>query len=864
VLNKNGKVICGCIAMFIIKLQKRGMENHLDLKWLREMKNRIKVLIRKGIGIATLLLVIANCLMPIVSFQLAQVGAKTIIVPDDYKTIQEAINYASNGDVIFVRNGVYHEHIVVNKSVSLIGESKIATIIDGSGSRNVINITAYNVTITRLTVRNGGSLYNEGSGIFIYASYISYVNHGDYVNISQNLIINNWNGIVIYNAQNVLINDNEISSNVYNGIEISYAYNCTINKNNITKNEYGITLYGANHKVTWNNVSFNTISGIIIDSYGCEIIGNVVSNNTLDDGIILSGDNNKIINNTISSNGKYGMYIIGFNNSLLENRIFSNKEIGIFLYGSSGNIFKFNNITSNGQLGLLTNFDRNNTFICNIISTHTENGVGLFSSINNTYFQNNILNNKVGISLGTDSIGSRFVENTVKNNYVGVLVSSANNNTFYHNSFVNNTRQIYDRSWDHPWVSPSINNWDNGYPAGGNYWSDYVGSDRFYGPYQNLTGSDGIGDTPYIIDENNVDRYPLINPWPIQPRIVDIYFDKENARSFQIEIFNPLAAPSDATITRIMFGLEGEANFYDFVDTEPPIQNRILIKRGTSVNVTCFKIRMDSAIVTLGELIGSFGFAGKTVIVYVYFQEFAPVRKEIRLPFVKLYISANFDPKISFKKFEINVTNDALSEVNITITDISIIVLTIEGMDPDLQKGPVVIPPGKSVCFRFNGSWYGIVKTTVGILTEQGYIFREMVETQGNIFIVIQAISFDEKHKDHFNVTLFSMAESATYANVTKIICVFKNGTTIERSYPSVGIMPNSAITLKFDWNWTGYEGEIIEVKAYFLQDFETTPFSVQVIPEIPSITFLVLFMIASILLALHKRKKCSEKAGQF
>lgn len=52
---------------------------------------------------------------------------------------------------------------------------------------------------------------------------------------------------------------------------------------------------------------------------------------------------------------------------------------------------------------------------------------------------------------------------------------------------------------------------DDGYPSGGNYWSDYSGVDEKSGPNQDLSGSDGIGDTPYVIDENNTDHYPLIN-----------------------------------------------------------------------------------------------------------------------------------------------------------------------------------------------------------------------------------------------------------------------------------------------------------------------------------------------------------------
>jgi hypothetical protein len=52
--------------------------------------------------------------------------------------------------------------------------------------------------------------------------------------------------------------------------------------------------------------------------------------------------------------------------------------------------------------------------------------------------------------------------------------------------------------------------WDNGYPDGGNYWSDYTGTDVYSGAGQNMPGSDGIGDTPYVIDAHNRDNYPLM------------------------------------------------------------------------------------------------------------------------------------------------------------------------------------------------------------------------------------------------------------------------------------------------------------------------------------------------------------------
>ena len=72
------------------------------------------------------------------------------------------------------------------------------------------------------------------------------------------------------------------------------------------------------------------------------------------------------------------------------------------------------------------------------------------------------------------------------------------NNTIYHNDFVNNGLQVL--------ADGSANYWDNGYSSGGNYWSDYNGADADH---------DSIGDTPYIIDANNTDHYPLMTQYII-------------------------------------------------------------------------------------------------------------------------------------------------------------------------------------------------------------------------------------------------------------------------------------------------------------------------------------------------------------
>lgn len=133
-------------------------------------------------------------------------------------------------------------------------------------------------------------------------------------------------------------------------------------------------------------------------------------------------------------------------------------------------------------------------------------GVFLVSASQNTISGNNITTNDIGVVLISSSDYNNVVGNNVKqNNAYGIYVDSSSYNNIYHNNFADNMQQAY--------TSYSTNIWDHGYPAGGNYWSDYFEPDFYSGPFQNETGGDGIGDAPYVIDVSNIDNYPLINPY---------------------------------------------------------------------------------------------------------------------------------------------------------------------------------------------------------------------------------------------------------------------------------------------------------------------------------------------------------------
>lgn len=119
------------------------------------------------------------------------------------------------------------------------------------------------------------------------------------------------------------------------------------------------------------------------------------------------------------------------------------------------------------------------------------------------------MNSYIGVTFFNSS-SNNIIGNNIVNNYGGIgLQNSSLYNKIYHNNFINNTNQVYIDNSSLWW-----NVWDDSYPSGGNYWSDYDGFDYKSGPNQDHPGSDGIGDTPHLIIHLNVtgavDHYPLI------------------------------------------------------------------------------------------------------------------------------------------------------------------------------------------------------------------------------------------------------------------------------------------------------------------------------------------------------------------
>ena len=357
-----------------------------------------------AIALAVILALIVSVMMGV---QSAKSSPATIVVPDDYSTIHEAVNNAVDGDTVFVKNGIYpvdeNSTIVISKTLSLIGEDPANTVILGASSTYyengfAIRLAAPNITVSGFTITNfrvaiaivnyNAELYPSGCKIINN----NIVNNAEGIRpqrnnllISENNITKNNGGITGYNTENVIITRNYISENVY-GVNIGICRNIIVIENQISWNTGGLNLY------------------------------------------------------------YYGPHLVYGNN-------IKNNSWGIRFAEACGNA---------------------------------------------TVYGNNITQNDVGVVL------LNFPN-------AGDVVVSGVGNTVFDNRLINNTKQVSqeESSYNYPdttRMGTDIVLWNNS--TTGNYWSNYNGTDA---------NGDGIGDTPYIIDEKNQDNYPLILPHETAP-----------------------------------------------------------------------------------------------------------------------------------------------------------------------------------------------------------------------------------------------------------------------------------------------------------------------------------------------------------
>ncbi|MDY6965128.1 MAG: NosD domain-containing protein [Halobacteriota archaeon] len=337
-------------------------------------------------------------------------STETWYVDDDgganFTRIQDAINYASSGDIIIVKEGTYNENIDVNKRLTIRSENGplSTTVIASNSYDHVFDVTVGYVNISGFMIE--GATGSRKAGIRLHFS--------DYCNISGNIVSKNYYGIYLRSSSNNTLVENIMSDNDYTlsvyGYSLSHFTNSIDTTNKINGRPVYYWVGRQDQKIPGDAGYVGVVNSTNITVKDLTLTGN-------GQGVLFAyTDNSKIENVNVSNNGDYGIWLDHSNNNTLGGNTVSDNWHGTYLEDSSNNTLSGNSMEGNDV------------------------GIYLRKSSNNTLRDNNASNNLAGIILDSSSNYNTLAGNTVGGNNYGIQLYSSSSNTIANNNVKNNDK----------------------------------------------------------------------------------------------------------------------------------------------------------------------------------------------------------------------------------------------------------------------------------------------------------------------------------------------------------------------------------------------------------------------------------------
>jgi len=440
----------------------------------------------------------------------------------------------------------------------------------GYGTNAVVleNTSDVSITGSDLTFPNNGIVAGNSSHVTVLDSNLSWANYPiDLTGQDSDFLVENSDlsgaqigAVYVLNSSGITIDHSQLRGEAAFAVQSLDTQGLTISNSDLSGTSTAPEVNGVltthdsnvnllNDSITWTSHPFLDFASTGIEVAGTDLAnetnvyaaisltddsaisvtssnlsgatGDGLDANTVSDLVVGNSTFDQIGFNGIGANNVFGLTVSGSSfNGVGNSGIYADQSADMTISNVTANDafygFFFNMVFSTTITGSTARNDGSESFaaaagadialVANDFSNDGNGSAGIYFDATPGY-------SVIGNNLSDDSYGAAFegtsngpiVGNEFVNDNTSFWIEGNVSSTFYHNDFVNDQSWFLDVS--------GVTAWNSTYPVGGNFWSNYSGRDLEHGPSQNLSGADGIGDTPMVLNATTSDHYPLMAPW---------------------------------------------------------------------------------------------------------------------------------------------------------------------------------------------------------------------------------------------------------------------------------------------------------------------------------------------------------------